>query len=308
MPVYNNAATLRRAIDSVLRQTHGECLIHVSDDTSTDASWEIAKDLAASHANFTCIRQAQNLGPTGNFRFLLQQAQTPYFMWLAGDDYLEPTYVERMLAELESDPGLVTCVSQVRFVRPDGSSRLASGTYPLQADIVTNLAAYLSDPTDNARQYGLHRTRPLQMAFPTGDFLIGYDWALMAGSLLYGRHAEVAEILMVRNETPHQAYMAMIRRNARWWLERVLPLLPMSLDLLFRQRIPLGLPVLKALLYINIVMHFSYAREFHPRYAKLEPFLHRHLLWRLAHRPMGNGSAHNPGCRGSDGAGRTEMP
>ena len=288
VPVYNGAATLRRAVESILRQTHQGCLIHISDNGSTDATGEIGQALAAAHATVTYTRQPTNLGFSPNFRFLLQQAQTPYFMWFAADDCLEPTYVERMLAVLESDPGVVTCVSRVLFVRPDGGSQLAGGTYPLQADTVTNLVAYLSNPDDNARVYGLHRTGPLQKAYPRADSNF-FDWTLMAGTLLYGRHAEVAETLVVRDKTPHQAYMNLIRRDARWWLERVIPLLPMNLDLLFRQRIPLRWPVLKALLYLNIRLHFTYARAFHPCYAKLERFLDRHLLWRLAQRPSGGG-------------------
>ena len=281
VPAYNNAPTLRRTVESVLHQTHPHCLVHISDDGSTDATGEIGHALASEYETVTYTRQPVNLGPSPNFRFLLQRAKTPYFMWLAGDDYLKPTYLERMLAVLDSDPGLVTCVSRVLFVRPDGSSRLAVGTHPLQADTITNLVVYLSDPDDNARQYGLHRTQPLQRAFPTSNFLVAYDWALMAGTLLYGRHAEGPETLMVRDETPNQVYRLQIRRHARWWLERVVPLLPMSLDLLFRQRIPLRLPVMKALLYANIEKHFEYAREFHPRYARLEPFVRRHLMWRL---------------------------
>ena len=275
----------RRAVESILAQTHKPELIHISDNGSTDATGEIGQALAAEHATVSYTRQPTNIGPSPNFRFLLQQANTPYFMWVAADDYLEPTYVERMLSVLESDPGLVTCVSRVLFVRPDGSSRLAVGTYPLQADTVTNLAAYLTNPNDNARVYGPHRTIPLQKAYPTSDFLVGSDWALMAGTLLYGRHAEVPETLMVRDETPHRAYMIMIHDQARWWPERVAPLLRMSLDLLFRQRIPLRLPVVKALLYANITAHFDHAEEFHPHYAKLEPFVRQHLLWRLAYRP-----------------------
>jgi glycosyltransferase involved in cell wall biosynthesis len=285
VPAYNGAATLRRAVESILRQTHKDCLIHISDDGSTDGTRAVGLALAAAHVPVSYTRQETNLGPSPNFRFLLRQASTPYFMWLAQDDTLEPTYVERMLAVLESDPGLVTCVSRVRFVRPDGSTRLAGGTYPLQADRVTNLAAYLSGPDDNARQYGLHRTEVLQKAFPTSDFLIGYDWALMAGTLLYGRHAEVPDVLMVREETPLQDYMVMIRHHARGWLERVLPMLPMSRDLIFRQKIPLRLPVLKALLHVNLSMHFLYVGSRCPRYAGVGRFLQRHLLWRLQTRP-----------------------
>lgn len=284
LPVYNGAATLRRAVESILHQTHSADLIHISDNGSIDATGEIGRALAAEHSSVSYTRHSVNLGPSPNFRFLLLQSKTPYFMWLAADDRLEPTYLERMLEVLEGDPSVVTCVSQVLFVRPDGSSQLAGGTYPLQADTVTNLAAYLSNPTDNARVYGLHRTDALRRAYPKSDFLIAFDWALMAGTLLHGLHAEVAEALMVRDETPHRAYMIMIRRQARFWVERVVPLLPMSLDLLFRQRIPLRWPVLKSLLYINIAMHFQYVQEFHPSYARVQQFMHSHLLWRLQPR------------------------
>ena len=289
VPVYNGARTLRFAIESLLAQTRRPDVIHISDNGSTDATEGVGRALAAEHPIIAYTRQPANLGYLPNFRFLLRQADTPYFMWLAADDCLEPTYVERTLAVLESDPGLVTCVSQVLFLRPDGSSRLAAGTLPLQADVVTNLAAYLSNPHDNCRMYGLHRTDALQKAFPTSDALIAFDWTLMAATLLYGRHAEIPEILMTRDETPPQAYMIQIHRHARWWLERIVPLLPMSWELLFRKKIPLRWPAIRALLYINILMHFSYAREFHPRYAKLEPFLRRHLLWRLAYQAADTG-------------------
>jgi hypothetical protein len=79
--------------------------------------------------------------------------------------------------------------------------------------------------------------------------------------------------------------MVMIRHHARGWLERVLPMLPMSRDLIFRQKIPLRLPVLKALLHINLSMHFLYVGSRCPRYAGVGRFLQRHLLWRMESRP-----------------------
>lgn len=282
VPVYNGAATLRRTVESILRQTHPACVVHISDNGSTDATAEVGQALAASHPNVVYTRQPTNLGPTRNFHFLLMQTKTPYFMWLAADDYIEPTYVERMLAVLEADPGLTTCVSRVLFTRPDGGSMLAGGSYPLQADTATNLAAFFTRPADNARVYGLHRTEPLRRAYPASHFVVAWDETLMAATLLYGRHAEVPETLMVRDQTSFQSAMALIRRDARWWLERVFPQLPMTLDLLFRKRIPLRWPVLKALLGRNIDMHFQYTSVYHPRYtAMVRPFLHRHLFWRF---------------------------
>jgi len=286
IPAYNGAATLRRAVESILRQTHTPCLIHISDDASTDATEEIGRMLADEYSNVTYTRQPTNLNHHGNFRFVLGQAQTPYFMWLAGDDYLDPNYVERTLAVLESDPTVVTCVSRVRFVRADGTERIATGTYPLMGSKIANIAAYLSNPSDNSRLFGLHRTMPLQQAFSTVDFLIAYDWAVMAGTLMHGRHAEIPEILLVRDETPGRAYVEMVRRNVGSPLQRGLPVLRMTGNLVRCQKIPLCVPTLKALVAINMAQHIWYMRVYHPWYRGFGTFLERYVVWRLTTPPM----------------------
>ncbi len=281
IPAYNGARTLRRAVESVLCQTHGPCLVHISDDASTDATAEVGRALAAEYPNVTYTRQPTNLNHHGNFRFVLQQAQSAYFMWLADDDYLEPTYVERALAVLEADPTVVTCVSRVRFVRPDGATRLALGTYPLMADRVTNIARYLSNPNDNSRLFGLHRIGPLRKVFPKEDFLISYDWATMAGTLMHGKHAEIPDVLLIRDETPFSAYLDMIREHAGSPLARWFPALRMTKYMMQHYDIPLQIPILKAILGINLLMHIEYMRAIHPRYRPIIIFLERNIIWRL---------------------------
>ncbi len=157
IPVYNGAATLRRTVESVLAQTHRVAVVHISDNSSTDETPQIAQALADANETVRFTRHAASLGMSGNFGFVLQQAETEYFMWLAADDTIEPTYVERTLAALDADPNLVACVSRARFATDDGTIRPTHGTYPLLADTVTNLAAYLTDPSDNTRIFGLYR-------------------------------------------------------------------------------------------------------------------------------------------------------
>jgi glycosyltransferase involved in cell wall biosynthesis len=285
--VYNGALTLRRAVESILNQSYRSVTIDISDDGSRDATPEVGKSLTAEHSTVVVFtRQPRNLGPANNFRFLLERASTEYFMWLAADDYLEPTYLERMISVLDADPGLVACVSRVWFVKPDGSRRLAEGTYPLLADRLTNLAVYLSQPSDNSRLYALYRTGPLQRAFPRSHFH-AFDWAAVAGTLLYGRHAEVADVLMVRDETPIEHYMKSVRVDNPRGITQLFPLLIMTYDLLVRQRMPLKSPVLRALLYLNVEFHISYMRMFHPRYIKLTRHMwsiwYKYLSSRLVH-------------------------
>jgi hypothetical protein len=204
---------------------------------------------------------------------------------------IEPTYVERALEALEADPNLVACVSRARFETSDGTVRLVRGTFPLLADPVTNLAVYLSNPSDNTRIFGLYRTQPLQRVFPPRYFH-AYDWAIAAGTLLHGRHKEIPEVLMVRDETPSIAYVKAVRRDSATLLGRLFPALPMTADLVWRQRIPLRWPIIKALLRINLDLHRAYALVYHPRYGRrADLLLRRHVFWRLdpARRALSTG-------------------
>src|SRR5437868_1886290 len=95
IPAYNRADTLARAIDSVLAQTFADFEVVVSDNASTDETSSIGCRYADTDARIRYHRQAATTNAVDNFRFVLEQARTPYFMWLAADDYLLPTMLER---------------------------------------------------------------------------------------------------------------------------------------------------------------------------------------------------------------------
>ena len=285
IPVFNGAATLRRAVESALAQTHRSTLVHVSDNASTDATPQIGRDLAANHPEVTFTRHETSLGISGNFRFVLDQTKTEYFMWLGADDYILPSYVEQTLGVLEADPGVVACVARCVFDDRDGAGQPIAGTYPLLADTVTNLVVYLSEPARNTRIFGLYRTHALRASFPPRYFH-AHDWSIAAGTLLHGKHMEIPEPLLVREQTPAASYIAAIRRDNPGALGRMFPVLPMTADLVFRQRIPLRWPVIKALLKLNLEMHAYHALHRTPRYGEIVTrLLHRHVLWRLATPP-----------------------
>ena len=284
VPVYNGAKTLRRAVECILEQTHPVVRIHISDNASTDGTAEVCQELLKEHANITYTRQPATTRPADNFRPVLKQASTEYFMWVAADDEVHPEFVERTFAVLDKDPSLVACAVQVKFVAPDGTERLAAGTYPLSGDVVTNLATYLSKPTDNSRLYALYRTAALQQAFPPKSFH-AYDWAVSAGSLLHGKHAELEQVLLERDETPSSSYQDQVRQDNPPGLSRIFPLLPMTADLLFRQKLPWRPSILGALLALNLELHVHYMSHHHPGYMQVTGPLwslwRRHIAWRL---------------------------
>jgi glycosyltransferase involved in cell wall biosynthesis len=107
MPVYNGAKTLESAIRSVLDQTMADLEIIISDNLSTDGTEALCRRMAAEDTRIRYIRQPAALSPTDNFRFVLDAARAPYFMWAAHDDLRDNDTAERLIAGLDADPKAV---------------------------------------------------------------------------------------------------------------------------------------------------------------------------------------------------------
>lgn len=267
MPLYNNARTVRRALDSLLGQTFREFHLLISDDGSSDGTADVCEEYAASDSRITVVRQPRNLN-YGNFRYVLQRAATPLFMFAAGDDYWHPEYVARMVEALDADDKAVCAVSRVAFVRDGELIAQAVGTRPLVADPTANQIRFLAWGDDNSRMYGVFRTEVAKRAFPDRDFF-GYDWAFSAGTLREGTHIEVPEVLLWRDYTAPSRYIEYVRRDASGALHRVFPMLPLTRDLVSRLRLPLSRSFVWALLRVNAVFHLAYLRRYHPRASRV---------------------------------------
>jgi hypothetical protein len=66
----------------------------------------VCENYATRDKRIRFVRQARNLN-YGNFRFVLQQADTPFFMFAAGDDYWHQEYAARLIDALESSAAAV---------------------------------------------------------------------------------------------------------------------------------------------------------------------------------------------------------
>jgi glycosyltransferase involved in cell wall biosynthesis len=266
LPVYNNESSLESSVRSLLEQSFGDFELVISDDSSSDGTQDIARSLAKSDPRIRYIRQLKNLRYQ-NFGQLLRQAETPYFMWAAGDDRWKSGFVSACLGELLGHPELVCVVSKVQFEFHGRPTRVALGTYSLLKDPVSNIAQFLSAPQDNSRMYGVFRTEAAQASFPQQSFH-AYDWAFSAATLRFGGHLELDDVLMLRDETPPERYTDMVRVDSSRRLERLFPLLAMTRWLLSLPGFPRRSPAIQALLAINIDKHIEYVTRFHPSYAR----------------------------------------
>jgi glycosyltransferase involved in cell wall biosynthesis len=268
MPVYNLEATVGRAIESVLAQTFDDFELVVSDNASTDGTEAICRQYAARDARIRYTRHPALISGFENFRFVLEAARAPYFMWLPADDYVQPRLLEQAVAVLDARPDVVCAAPSAEFLEADGRRWPAQGSFPLLGSVRDNLCRFLADPSDNSRFYGLYRRAAVQRVLP-GDAYYGFDWVVAAGTLLHGRHVELPGTLLVREANDPMKYTRMIDTIAAGPLDRVLPLGRFTRALLFRLRVPPHPRVLWALLRLNVIHHVLYCQYRYPRYGRM---------------------------------------
>jgi len=283
VPAYKNTRTLRTSVESLLAQSFGDFKLVISDDNSPDDTQEIAMQLAREDNRVDYVRQPKNL-KYQNFGYLLRRANTEFFMWAAGDDRWLPDFARCCIGELDANPAIVLATPRVAFERADETIKLSDGTYPLLDNIEENIRRYLHSPGDNSRMYGVFRTVVGQQSFPVTSFH-AYDYAFCAATLRFGGHAEIPEVLMVRDRTPPNHYDILARADGSSPLARAFPMLDMSRWLLADAKIPCTTSILRALFALNVNKHISYIEICHPRYARtiqpLKTLWRRQLEWRL---------------------------
>jgi glycosyltransferase involved in cell wall biosynthesis len=186
VPTYNRAASLPRALGSVLGQTHADLELLIADNASTDATPQVCADFAARDARVRVIRQPRNVGLTGNFNTLLEEARGELVMVLADDDWLEPNYLAQCVAAFDADPELAIVSGGARYHGGSGPPFAGAEITLLDPDPARRVRAYFGRVRDNVTIYALMRRSALPAALPMQNKLAG-DWLLCARMAMTGR-------------------------------------------------------------------------------------------------------------------------
>ena len=95
VPIYNAYDYLRPALDSILCQTLAEIEVICVDDGSTDHSLEILKEYQERDGRVRIVTET-NAGPALARNNGIRRARGEYVAFLDADDFLEPTFVEKL--------------------------------------------------------------------------------------------------------------------------------------------------------------------------------------------------------------------
>jgi len=116
LPIYNGAAFLREAVDSILTQTFHDLELILVDDGSTDGSRRIAEDYAQRDARVKVLSNAQAKGVSGALNTGLEVATGVYLARMDADDISLPERLQKQVAYLEEHPEVTLCGTWVRLM------------------------------------------------------------------------------------------------------------------------------------------------------------------------------------------------
>ncbi|MDT8375599.1 MAG: glycosyltransferase family A protein [Mariprofundaceae bacterium] len=115
MPVFNGEQFISSALDSILGQSFADFELIISDNASTDGTERICREYAARDRRIRYLRQPANIGAAANFKAVLDEACSEYFMWAACDDVRSPDFIEVNLNFLTLNPEYVASTSPNGF-------------------------------------------------------------------------------------------------------------------------------------------------------------------------------------------------
>lgn len=120
IPTFNRAATIVRAVESVLQQTYRPLELIVVDDGSTDETSEVLK----RYGDAIVYVPQDNAGPAAARNRGIRQSQGDLIAFLDSDDVWLATKLERQVAVLErAGPEAPCCLCNTLIRTPDGQER-----------------------------------------------------------------------------------------------------------------------------------------------------------------------------------------
>lgn len=116
---WNNAETLRQAIDSILAQTEEDLELIIVDDGSTDGTPEIVKEVEVTDRRVRYLPLA-HIGISRSLNEGLRAARAQYVAFQDADDWSLPERLERELEVLTSRPEVAVVGCRMREVDVHG--------------------------------------------------------------------------------------------------------------------------------------------------------------------------------------------
>ena len=121
IPTYNRKDYLKKAIDSILKQSYKNINIIISDNNSNDWTNELVNEYLSKYGNIFYYKQEKNIWPWNNYKkCLYEYAKSDYILFLSDDDELfDEKYIEKAIEVIKNNKDIVIVMSNTKLVYDD---------------------------------------------------------------------------------------------------------------------------------------------------------------------------------------------
>ena len=120
LPVHNGERYLEETLESVLKQTFPDFELIIYDNASTDRTPEICRAFLEQDNRIRYFNSGRNEGASANFNRAFRASRGEYFKWIAHDDLIAPSYLEKCVEVLDRDDSVALCCSRVVLINEAG--------------------------------------------------------------------------------------------------------------------------------------------------------------------------------------------
>lgn len=201
IPTFNRAASLKGCVASILAQSLQEFEIVISDNGSTDDTWDVCRELASADSRFRIFRQSPPVNSTQNFDFVRIQARGTFVMLLGDDDWIDEDYLERCVAELSARPDCIAVGGRPAYYR-DGTALFQGVLLRADADQPSRrLLQALSQIIDAGTFHALFR-RSMSGSIPILN-VFGMDYLYICEAAFRGKIETLTSTSLHRVDNSH---------------------------------------------------------------------------------------------------------
>jgi len=191
MPVYNGSEFIRKALDSLLNQTHKNFELIISDNQSTDNTEIIVQEYIKKDNRIRYIKRQKNEGAISNLNKVFSMANYDYFMWASHDDFWSKDYIEFCLDGFNLNNNIVLSTVISSIVDSNSEDEIARD-YGLDTTNINSIKKFISYrkylrtfPGADCIFYGLFDRRSLLKVMPMQN-VVASDHLLLSKLSLNG--------------------------------------------------------------------------------------------------------------------------
>ena len=224
VPIYNGENFLRQALDTVAAQTFTDFEVLLCDNASTDGTASICREYVERDSRFRYFPSETNRGASWNYNRALDMSQSPYLTWIAHDDRWRPTWLEKCVEAMESDPEVSLVYPRSVFIDEQNQElwHFDARLHLRDPDPVKRFTQFVrryAEPDFCNPAFGLFRVSTLRH-IPAVAPYPGSDMIMLSEMALNGQVHEVPDVLFERRDHPKRSMRACATTSevADWFL------------------------------------------------------------------------------------------